>query len=45
MRQVHPVRLESVLPDLIDESLLVRSPSLEPAVALERLVHDHLRRR
>jgi ABC-type transport system substrate-binding protein/DNA-binding SARP family transcriptional activator len=40
LRELHAVRLEGVAPDLLDETLLVTGPGLEPAVTPENAVHN-----
>ena len=40
VRERHPVRLPSVSTDDLDELVLVVGAGLEPAVAMNHLVHD-----
>jgi hypothetical protein len=40
MRERHTVRLARMALNFRDESVLVLGTSLEPALAMERLVHD-----
>jgi hypothetical protein len=44
VRERHPVRLSRMPPNVFVELLLVLGASLEPAVALEHLLHDFSRR-